>query len=474
MPHRSSAFRLNLPIFTPRLLLTGILMVGLVVRLAFLARNWNNLEFDASFLLHAEVARGITNGNWFEVNQQYLESYVLQCRAEKRLIDPEDFPPPATEHLVPLYNDEGGYGMLLAATWKVFGAKRWWYIRVIQIVLDVVMCWMVFEVGRKAFSRTSGIIAGGLYAVFIPGIEMAVRPHRDIWVTFLFITSVYLLVRGGISSPPQARLPLARYALLAGAAGVVTWMRSTPVLFIPFLIVILALTTSWREAVRGGVVMAAVFSVLLAPLVIRNYSVFGKFMATRGSMWHSFWAGVGQMPNPYGLIDDDDAVVRFTHSIDSTVVYQTDAYELTLRRQAMELLRDRPIWYATTVVRRATLFVFPKLGRAVFFQPVPEEHKAGIINKSLAPAIPIVADVLLGGFFLAGLWMGRRRWKLLLLTGSPYFYTAITLAPIYITGRNIANVYYFVFLVGASAVEHILPDRFRKDSSPPPISPLSA
>ena len=99
-----------------------ILGLALATRGFFLYKNWNNLDFAESFHLHGEVARNILNGHGFQKNPEHLQALAQACREQGKLLDMEDFPPPKDEHLVPLYNDEGGYGLLLSALWKILGS----------------------------------------------------------------------------------------------------------------------------------------------------------------------------------------------------------------------------------------------------------------------------------------------------------------------------------------------------------------
>lgn len=422
----------------------AILLLTLLVRCGFLYKNWDNLDLASSFLLHAEVARNILNNHWFEKNQSYLNAYIRACYDQQKLLDPADFPPPQTEALAPLYNDEGGYGLLLAALWRLFGTHRWWYIRVLQILLDVLMCWLVYRIGRQAFHERAGIVAALLYALFLPAVELAVRPHRDIWVTFLYITATYLLVRNR-----EVRTPLWQFAVLGAAAALVAWMRSTVVPFTLVLGVLFFTFKPPKEAVRCAAAMMISFLVLFSPLVIRNYVVFDKFMVTRGAFWHSFWAGVGQMPNPYGLHEDDEEIARFASKLDSSAKFETERYEQVLKEEAMEFLSSNPLWYAGSVLKRAGVIVFPKVGRALFFQETPTQHVSGTHNRLLSQWVLLGADVFLGGLFLWGLWRERNHWKKLLVTVTPYLYTLVTLAPFYVAGRNIANSYYVILLFSA-------------------------
>lgn len=432
---------------TSRLPLLLVLLLALVVRGGFLYKNWNNLDFAPSFMLHGEVARNILNGNWFQVDQPHLQQYVQECQRQQKLIDVQDFPSPSEETLTPLYNDEGGYGLLLASIWKLTGSERWWYIRVLQVLLDVIMCWLVYRIGRKVFDHRVGLLASFAYACFVPGIELAVRPHRDIWVTFLFIVTVYQLV-----SLPRAQRPLLHLLGIGVATGIIAWMRSTVLLFVVLMPIPLFLTRPKKEASSFTLALAAGFLLAFSPLIVRNYVVFDKFMATRGAFWHSFWGGVGQMPNPFNLREDDEMIVRFAQSIDSSARLDTDHYEQVLKQKALTYVKDHPLQYAGSVVKRGLVFVFPKIGRELFFQPQLPQNVTGTLNISFGKIVVLVADGLFTAAFLAGLWISRKRWRECLIICYPYLYTLITLAPFYLVGRNIMNIYFVVLIMGSSAV----------------------
>lgn len=438
--------------------LLAIVLIALALRFGFLARNWNNLEFDASFLVHAEVARNILNNQWYQIDKPYLDYYIATCRAEKRLIDPEDFPPPDANHTVePLYADEGGYGVLLSLLWKMFGSNRWWHIRVLQVILDALMCFLIFSIGKTAFDRHAGLIASFFYACFIPEIEMAVRPHRDVWVTFLFITSVFMLVR--ISSDQRV---WKSFALLGLFAGLVALMRSTALLFVFFMVPILFLTVPRKTAARCAIVLCITFATAMSPIIIHNYDTFGQFMPTRGTVWHSFWGGVGQMPNKFGLVEDDGKIFQFAKTLDSTVVFTTPHYEETLKKAAISFVRQNPLWYLSSVLRRAFAITFPKLGRALFFQPV-SGNITGFLNNIVNMDFLILVDTLIVLLACLGIWLWRLRWRMVTLILLPYFYTLITLSPLVFQGRNLYNFYPVVLLLAAASLSRLW-NLFRQSS----------
>lgn len=431
----------------------AILLTALIFRAGFLWTHWNNLEMDASFLFHAEVARNVLAGHWLQMNHAYLDQYIRDCRDQGKLIDPQDYPLPKDEVLVPIHNDEGGYGILLAIFWKVFGERRWWYVRVLQIILDTMMCWLIYQTVNRKFKERPALIAAFLYACFIPAVDMAVRPHRDIWVNFLYISTVYFLTRTEKGS-------LIQFALIGAITGIVAWMRSTVVLYVFALSGILFVASGTnRQTLYRVSALCAAFAMMLTPLLIRNYSVLQKLTPTRGAFWHAFWGGVGQMPNNYGLKEDDEAIAQFARKLNPNVKFDTIEYEETLKQEALVYLREHPWHYAASVAKRSLAMVFPKLGRELFFQP--QERESGTLNKNVNKGFLILVDSGLVCLFLFGVWSERARWKDVLVIALPYLYTIVTLSPLVFQGRNLYNTYFVVLIFASVGVVNIWEKRSR-------------
>ena len=77
------------------------------------------------------------------------------------------------------------------------------------------------------------------------------------------------------------------------------------------------------------------------------------------------------------------------------------------------------------------------------------------MNVSFGKAFLLVVDGILTGLFFAGIWITRKRSKDLLVICYPYYYTLVSLAPFYLTGRNIMNVYFVVLLLASVAIGHV-------------------
>ncbi len=422
-------------------------MLGLMSRLIMLGVNYNNLEMDGSFVVLGEIARNIVDGNGLVVNEENITSTLHAWRSERKLIDPQDLPAPTHETLVADYNDEAGYGILLAGLWKLFGSKRWIYVRILQILIDTLMIILISYIGTQLSTVRVGLTAATLYAVFLPGIELAVRPHRDIWVTFAYIISVVVLLK--ISKTANRRSETLFAIALGLLIGCTAWMRSTIVAYGIACALALFILKPPVRALKLSAVLFATFALIMAPLLKRNFDAYGQIRITRGAVWHSFWAGVGQFRNPLGMIEDDQYVSAYFHRLDSTAVYGTPRYEVVLRQQAMKFIDEHPVWYGGTILERAGVILAPKIGRELFFQKTSIRSDTGILNQRVSILLLLGADgIMVVGLFW-GIWLARARIKILLVLTLPLLYTLATLSPFYVVGRNIMNVY-FVTLIFVS------------------------
>jgi hypothetical protein len=422
----------------------AIVLFGLVARLVMLGVNYNNLEMDSSFVILGEIARNIVNGNGLVVNEQNITSTLNAWRSEKKLIDPQDLPAPTQERFVADYNDEPGYGILLAGLWRLFGSERWIYVRILQILIDCWMILLILYIGTQLSGPKVGLVAAALYACFLPGIELVVRPHRDVWVTFAYILSVAVMLK--ISRTENKRSEIFLAIGLGLLIGCTAWMRSTIVAYGIACALSFFILRSPGRAFKLCAILLTTFVLIMAPLVKRNYDAFGQIMITRGAFWHSFWAGVGQFDNPLGMIENDHFVSAYFQRLDSTAVYGTPRYEQVLRQEAMRFIAEHPFWYAGTIVGRAGVILAPKIGRELFFQSTSIRSDTGILNQKVSILPLLAVDGLMAAGLLMGLWLSRREKKTLLIVALPLLYTLATLSPFYVVGRNIMNVYFVTIL----------------------------
>ncbi len=425
-----------------KIVLFLILCLALAIRIAVLARDYNNLDFDGSFFQQGEIASNILAGNGMTLSTAHLDRILSLSRSQHRMMDFQDVPPIKGEEVHADFNNEPGYGIFLAAIWKITGSERWIYPRLIQIFIDVLMCYLIFIVGSQLFNARVGIVASLFYALFVPQIEMAIRPYRDAWVTYLFVTSMWYMLemKHGGAKPWKKHLYTAGLGLLAAA---VCWMRSTVLLYPVALCVALYFLSSRREWWKLSATLIVIFALAYAPFIYRSNQNFGKPMATRGAFWHSFWGGIGQFNNPYRVVENDQKIFEFAKSLDPQVQFDSPGYEQVLKTKAFELFRDHPFFYMSTVVRRAIVIAFPRIGRGLLMRSPPQAERIGALNRlgHLGEMVLMLADLGIGVLFVIGIWVTRKKVSTLVAVILPFLYTLVTLAPFYVTGRNIANSY---------------------------------
>jgi hypothetical protein len=97
----------------------------------------------------------------------------------------------------------------------------------------------------------------------------------------------------------------------------------------------------------------------------------------------------------------------------------------------------------------------------MFFQEPLPQHISGTLNRSFNEVLLIAADIFLGGLFLWGLWQIRGNIKRLAVLVHPYFFTLATLAPFYVVGRNIANIYFVVLILASYAIVNLIEKRIQ-------------
>lgn len=419
-----------------------ILFLAFIFRITALIKDYNNLDFDGSFFQQGEIASNILAGEGMALSSTHLDRILLLSRSQHRMVDFQDVPPVEGEEVHADFNNEPGYGMFLAVVWEITGSERWIYPRIIQVLIDVLMCYLIFIVGSRLFNAGVGLVASLFYAAFIPQIEMTIRPYRDVWVTYLFVTSLWYM----LEMKRSGGRPWKKYLITMGVgllAAAVCWMRSTVLLYPIALVGGLLFFSPKKEWWKISVTLLVIFAIAYAPFLYRSNEDFGKPMATRGAFWHSFWGGIGQFKNPYGVVENDQKIFEFAKSIDPQIQFDSPEYEQVLKKEAFELFRDHPFFYMTTVLRRGIVIAFPRIGRALLMRAPPQAEQIGALNRLgyFGEIALMLVDLGIGALFILGMWIKRKELSTLVVVVLPFLYTLVTLAPFYVTGRNIANSY---------------------------------
>ena len=258
----------------------------------------------------------------------------------------------------------------------IFGTTSYGILQALQVAIDALL---VFPLMSIAFvlsrNRKIAYAVGLLYGAFLPQAWISLQPDYNTWLTTGYILSTWLFLKLTAFTPAEHRwrdLALYAAALLCvtlsvnqirstiillpiGMAG--WWWASTVVTTRSFVFP----RRNWPSALA----LLGVGLVIIGVSGALNKAARDNASPVRSTFGHTFWAGVGQFQNPYGLRDADGSVAAFYKN--ETGIEDDDGttggieYNAWLTRRAVQFVKENPALYSSMVVRRALRIVFPNM-----------------------------------------------------------------------------------------------------------------
>ena len=237
------------------LVLSGILLLGLALRVAYLSEAATTPEFSAPAIdpgYHDYWARGLVTGDWTPPEGQ----------PDPRITSTPYFVPP-------------GYPYFLALVYRVAGLS---YVspRVMQLLLGLANIGLAFWLARIWYGKTMALVFAGLMSVYWVLIYYEGQLQEPILLVFCILVSLHLIGRW-LSNRSWWWAALG--GVLLGAASLV---RPNALVFVP----IAGLWMLWVGRGRAerrrsllavtGLVVGAVAAI--SPATIRNYVVADDFV----------------------------------------------------------------------------------------------------------------------------------------------------------------------------------------------------
>lgn len=179
------------------------------------------------------------------------------------------------------------YPVFLALLQLLFGHNLW-SIRVMQIFLGALSCGLVFWAGKSLFSRSAGIAAGLITALYAPAIfynGLIDKPALD-----FFLVSVLLVLLSSTLKAPH----WAKWIGLGAILSVLGLSRENVLLLAPVIVVWIWLERQDRQLRIKlnwtGIFVLGLMLVLL-PVGLRNLFVGGEFTLTTSQLGPNFFIG---------------------------------------------------------------------------------------------------------------------------------------------------------------------------------------
>ncbi|WP_181494269.1 ArnT family glycosyltransferase [Thermosulfuriphilus ammonigenes] len=195
------------------------------------------------------------------------------------------------------------YPVFLALIYKVFGPENYNAVRLIQIFLSLASGWLVYSLAKRIFHEEKvALLATGLFLFYPSLLLFNYLLLTEILFIFLFLLSIWFLLSFKRSF---------RSLFIAGIFwGLASLTRSVTYPLTPFvaLFLIFAAPSEKRGLLAAALFLSATI-LTLSPWIIRNYRVFGHFVAvdTMGGLnlymgnykhtpLHRAWAAVSNPP----------------------------------------------------------------------------------------------------------------------------------------------------------------------------------
>jgi len=181
------------------------------------------------------------------------------------------------------------YPYFLGLLYTVVG-RNLLVVRLIQIVIGAGSCVLLVQAGQRFFSRTVGVIAGAILALYPTAIYFDCSIQKS--VLDLFLLCALLATLGGLL---EGRKPRGWFAagILLGLLGLT---RENAMIFFPVLLVWLFVhwrREPWRIRRRWAALLVIGIAMALLPVACRNRLVGGEFHLTTAQFGPNFYMGNG-------------------------------------------------------------------------------------------------------------------------------------------------------------------------------------
>ncbi|MBK5255699.1 MAG: glycosyltransferase family 39 protein, partial [Vicinamibacteria bacterium] len=252
-----------------------------------------------------------------------------------------------------------GYAMFLASIYATFG-RSFPIVAAVQDVLTSVAVLLVFGFAYRLGGLLTGVLAGFLAAVS-PHIAATSNLILADAVASIPLLMAFTVVWPAVTVPSSYRTQALRCSAMGVLIGVGVWLRPNVVLLGPFTAVVLffLLGRNKRALVLSSLV-ALVSLFVVAPISLRNWMVFGEFVPVSINGGITLWQGVADAGGrEYGarvwdkqvMAEEAERYGRPDYLLwwaePDGIARDHDRY-----RRAMQVIKERPLWYAQAMARR--------------------------------------------------------------------------------------------------------------------------
>ena len=438
----------------PRRVLVLLFLVALIVRAAIGVWASGRGEMEGLSWRYRQEAMALVAGYGFQRPAENMPRQLdmaavadsLAKRGER--LSPARVPPKDAARWRPSGLHPPGYAWFLAMIYRTLGEPLLFWAKVIQALLDAGACLLVYALGRRFVGVGAGVFAAAAYAVFPPLAYLVTSHVADTLTPGLYVVIFALYVRG------LETRRFTWYAASGACVGLSCLLRPDSLMLPVFLFLgaVIQPGSRLRGALGVGVLTAAMLLVLL-PWGLRNQRVTGQFQLTTTAGGMALYQSVGQFPNPYGIVFDDQMMADSARAAGFEGLDDPAASRYFTRR-FLAIAHENPGLLIGNMLQRIPLGIAPLyhwgydnrayVGRS-FFDYAANEHLnpyRAVVRHPVAVFAAywdrLVASVFALVLFAAGLALfvvERRSWPAVALLWLPYSYLALSHIPLMLGAR---------------------------------------
>ncbi len=250
-----------------RVCLISILLLAFAIRLAacLFLKTWhlkNEREFGYE---NGEIAYALANGQGFSWPQM---SRAVGPPGDIR----KRHHPEPTAWMAPI---QPGIIALAFWTFGAYTAQAAIAVELFQVLLSVLICYVLFRLGKLLFNPWAGLLAALVFALYPASIHFALQKFE--YTVPLTLTGLLLIWRAiEFSERPN----IAGSVALGALSGVALLVNPVILAFYPFALPLLVVRShwEWRTRLKYAAVIVGCCAVVISPWLLRNYVVFDRFV----------------------------------------------------------------------------------------------------------------------------------------------------------------------------------------------------
>ena len=371
-----------------------------------------------------------------------------------------------------------GYSIYLSWIYRIAG-RGFLKVQLVQNALNSLSPILIFLIAGEIVSWRVGVVSGFLAAIehHLSHVSNFILP--DSISALPLLAAIYLLVLATRLRHDSYWLWATAGALLGSAA----WFRAQTMFLAPFVAVILVVIAARRTTrLKRAVVLPLTCFLVIAPITIRNYLVYGEFVPIHIGLGIVLWEGIADASGDrFGAVALDVDVAA-----QDAVIYNNPRYggswstpdgiarDRDRIRKSMDIILHHPVWYAGVMVKRMRemvkysahaplVYKISQVGTLERSLPVKPEWESLVGDESslsfgkaifrVRPVIRTLQRLIkepMGYFILAGaLLMFAASWRRALLLGMAPLYYFLFQSFTHAEFRYTLPMQYFLFVFAA-------------------------